>query len=602
MLRDENIIGTGQRHKHLVIATDASTSIIDTTQADCVSEFLRGENIHVTLFGLGFAEDRASQNISETEGVLRDLLDFVGGELRVIPRQGGLASERKERPLIRNVMPALNVYKGVFEVAPNMQMMVAAYPGVKVAKVPSLKRVAPGYGGGQVSENKYYQKEETKGEQVDRGEIRQAYLYGGEYVVVTEDQKRDIKSAHQLSMKVYCFVPQSQIKPHFLCSDTDVVVAHPEFLEPSSTAFSSLVTAMSEDRTAAMVRWVKRNNSRAEMYVLFPVVQSKTPNYSLHAIRYPWKEDTRCPKGFGALDDASVGDEAKEAASALIKALTMPPVEADLFAAESYPPNPTLQRFWDVVHSKALHPNDPPQTQEDYITGDLKQDPALWDKATRALKRMREACPLVDRAAQKDKRLAGGGVYNPGKLDGETGSADGAGSSKDAATDGGGGAMQVDAGADASQKKTQEKNVSEDVIQRFEKEWEDAKDSRSDTIGNMELSIRKLVDESEGDLLFDQAAQCTARLREKCAEATIDLQEAFNRVLDKLERDYGVLNDTRPFFKVLAAKGVSKISVSSAGAKSGADEENIPRKDSSGGKSMAAEDEDDPYADPDMFC
>mmetsp|Transcript_39611 Transcript_39611/g.99124 ORF Transcript_39611/g.99124 Transcript_39611/m.99124 type:complete len:627 (-) Transcript_39611:1506-3386(-) len=424
-------VGTGKMNKHIVFATDAKTAVIDVEQIPSVADFLNSSDIHLTLFGLGFSGDNETQDMGQTECLLRDLVEQVGGELRVVPKTGDLASMRRENPMIRSVAAACNVYKGKFEVAPKMEIRVVSFPGVKLAKVPPLKRLAPGTAGGEVREQRWYQLDDDKGQQVDEVQIRKAYMYGGEYVVVEDELKDKIKSVCPQSMKFHCYLPRKDIKPHYLCSEAVVVVADPAYPEPSGTAFSSMVSAMVDDDLVSLVRWVKKEKANPEMFVMYPVIDTKVPHYSLRAVRYAWKEDTRCPKAFPPLAADTVSDAAKEAASGLISALMLPSKGADLLAPEAYPANPTLQRFWDVVHHKALHPDDPTPAQGDHITECFRQDQSLWDKALPTLKRLREACPLEDVAAQKEKRQAGGSVIDPSKLESSTASASGAGSSKD---------------------------------------------------------------------------------------------------------------------------------------------------------------------------
>ena len=123
-----------------------------------------------------------------------------------------------------------------------------------------------------VSHGRSYHTADSR-EPVDEDEIQSAFAFGTDVVPVQESQRRAMKILGNKSLRVIAFVPRANVPRHHYMSTVDMVV--PDASSPASVrALSALARALHEEGCVALVRFIKRNDSRG----VNPILGCLTPH------------------------------------------------------------------------------------------------------------------------------------------------------------------------------------------------------------------------------------------------------------------------------------------------------------------------------------
>ncbi|KAJ8683329.1 hypothetical protein QAD02_019121 [Eretmocerus hayati] len=209
--------------------------------------------------------------------------------------------------------------------------------------------------------------------------IINGYKFGGKYVPFSEEDEAAMKFGNtQKSLKIYGFVPQSEVKLEYWAGFGSRIVVPQS--EVHSKAFYSLVKAMVDLEYAAVVRKVYQNNNLPKMGVLFP----KTDNdevWCLAHLEIPFSEEIRVIKKRTIKIQKNDAEQDKLASlDSYIDAMTIHDDEPSYLNLGNFP-NVKKQYHWNALANRALNPNGPLIEVSDYLKKYLSPPENLTIKA-----------------------------------------------------------------------------------------------------------------------------------------------------------------------------------------------------------------------------
>eukprot|EP00281_Chroomonas_sp_CCMP1168_P018512 CAMPEP_0206236148 /NCGR_PEP_ID=MMETSP0047_2-20121206/13549_1 /ASSEMBLY_ACC=CAM_ASM_000192 /TAXON_ID=195065 /ORGANISM="Chroomonas mesostigmatica_cf, Strain CCMP1168" /LENGTH=704 /DNA_ID=CAMNT_0053660441 /DNA_START=80 /DNA_END=2194 /DNA_ORIENTATION=- len=550
--------------KKIILVTDGKTPINGPEQLGDIIEGLKDNKVHVSLYGLGFTPAEVydqSDDVPETESVLRGFVEQCQGEVVPLTNSDQLASTLAVRSV-----KGVTTYRDYLHICGDLKIAVWSYASTKKSTTPTLKTTALG-SNTAVTTTKKFVLEDDETKEVPPEDKSKAYLYGKDYVPVNDVDLSAMKNKEEKNMKLFCFTERSAVQPHWLLGEAYILVPpggkDGGGFHPSSTALAGLVAACQQN--VAIVRWVQRANANAAMYVLFPVTSKTPPEYCFKAVKMPFKEELRPAADLHPLDQdwCRPSGEQRAAARALIEKLTLPPMSAGGGKAQAkskaavvddtgtatglyYDPtvhmNPVIQRFYEIVHHKALFDNDPiPPIREETVAC-LKRDRDLWEGAAAEIKRMEE---LFDIQVPAKEDTQEGPDSKRAKQD-----ADAVKEEEDSG-------KHVEPGMFGSQLKKEITTIKSE--EQFDKIWSDDNnlDAHDDAIEQMSKVIHKIVDGSAGDKQYHKALSCVKHMRMRCNGCMGDEPAQFNQALDELKTRYS--GEERPFWAYLRKERIEPI-------------------------------------------
>lgn len=189
----------------------------------------------------------------------------------------------------------------------------------------------------------------------------------------------------------------------------------------------------------AIARWVRRGEQQngPQMYCLFPVVSDTPPNYSFRCVQLAFKEMVRPTKAFAPISTAGLSEEQRRAMRELMYKMRLPDPPWGLPEARPngegrnvlggpsvmgrdmepgcFPPNPTHQRHWEIVHNKAVGGGGVPLA---WCAESLEAEHGMLEEAEEAMGRVRELFPMAiksERQSKRERGQYGGGEKEEGK-------------------------------------------------------------------------------------------------------------------------------------------------------------------------------------------
>jgi ATP-dependent DNA helicase 2 subunit 2 len=309
--------------KNIVFVTNG-TGDFDTDDIENIVNGIKDENINLTVLGVdfddqeyGFKEKDKSGSKAENEAKLSSLVEAVDGVFGTMQQ----AVEELGTPRLKTGRPIAS-YKGnltlgdatKYETA--FAIDVERYPKTMVAKPPSASRYAmtekpadsestltmsiTGDTAGQdlqtVRLARTYQVEnddEAGGNmEIEKDEMEKGYKYGRTVVPISRADEAITILETEPSMDIVGFIPADTVrikclsgcigsadtlfeyKRHLHMSSTNVIVAQ-KGNSKAAIALSSLIHALYELDSYALVRFVKRKNDAPVMMVLAPEIDAE---------------------------------------------------------------------------------------------------------------------------------------------------------------------------------------------------------------------------------------------------------------------------------------------------------------------------------------
>uniref|UniRef100_A0A131Z019 ATP-dependent DNA helicase II subunit 2 n=1 Tax=Rhipicephalus appendiculatus TaxID=34631 RepID=A0A131Z019_RHIAP len=436
------------------------------------------------------------------------------------------------------------------EIGPDISIPISSYIKVVEVKPKPWKQCVAKRPAVPVRCDTVYYRNDEKESEVEKDGTIPAYRYGSTLVPFTDENRAAMegsKAGSGRGLQVLGFTDEANIKRHYYMGDKTSYVVARKGDESAGAALSALIQALKKSKMVAIVRYAFSDKSAPRMGFLSPRIKERYE--CLVFIQLPYMEDLR-RFTFLPLDtnkDNIPTDTQLSLFDDLIAAMDLTAVDIDgepeeLFKS-SQTSNPYLQRLYQCIQHRAMHPKDPLPPTPQYIADAIKTPKAVSELAEPVLKKIAAAFPLEEVAPVKVPQDNGVGPSDQSK-DHVSNSDEPA--SKRARTD----VSMADLVATATTKV--------DVVNPVEdfKKLVSGKDhSYSEVCEQLEEVILKLFKDALGRAAHGKAVQCLRAYRESALEKSNP--NMFNTFLKKLKELYS--GDQDDVWNLLAKEAVPPI-------------------------------------------
>eukprot|EP01114_Cavostelium_apophysatum_P020328 TRINITY_DN6786_c0_g1_i1.p1 TRINITY_DN6786_c0_g1~~TRINITY_DN6786_c0_g1_i1.p1 ORF type:complete len:724 (+),score=198.04 TRINITY_DN6786_c0_g1_i1:75-2246(+) len=423
---DGLIVGMDMLNRHegkkferrIFLVTDAGSSI-NAEDLPTVVDHFNKMGSKLNIIGIDFKEendqneDRRSEVKKENEKVLRQVAEQVEGIVVPVHEAMQMMSYFRSKTVLQRTS-----FRGHLEVGTELKVPFWSFVKTMELKFPALNKIsavsqqsAQPRSMGVAIERTYSIVSEPDTE-VGPDDRVKGYRYGRTIVPFSKIDEESLKYETDACLKVIGFTSNKSIPRHHFMANTEMFVHDPR--DPySGPSLSALIHALAETDSVAIVRYVKRARSIPHLGFLWPHIKSDYECFFYNTL--PFAEDIR-QYTFASLAPERArkafvpSQDQKNAAEELIRSLDLMksaedeegnPMEA-LKPKHTY--NPALQRFYQCVQYRALHPQAPLPKIDPQIERYVRPDAELFYKASSALDSFRDSFPLQKSEAVKEKQ------------------------------------------------------------------------------------------------------------------------------------------------------------------------------------------------------
>ncbi|KJE95979.1 hypothetical protein CAOG_006357 [Capsaspora owczarzaki ATCC 30864] len=429
----------------------------------------------------------------------------------------------------------------------SINIPVYNYTRTAEAKVPTFKKLsavaqqAAEPGDMEVRRETSYFLQEDEETEVQKEDITRAYKYGKDFIPWSSVDESTMKLSSHKCLSVLGFTAASNIPRQLLMGGAVAVVPQPGDAV-ASKALSAFAQAMVLQKSVAIVRYVFRENANVRLGCLHPVISAE--HFYLLYNSLPFAEDMR-EYPFTTLHQKRYMPSAEQlkVVDGLIDKLdlTMAYHDQEGNAMDALHPklsfNPVLQRVYQCVKQRALHPDDDIPPLDPLIEKYVNPSQDIFARAQAELDRVRQAFPLqVIERKEKDEAVklwneADAPVLNVDPVDLLGGASHAAKKVKLENPDGNAGPVTLDS---LSSGQVMEVG-SIDPIKDFRTMVSSkTRDLVSTAVAQMKKRIIQLITESFGSNLFQKAFDCLKVLRIECVRS--DESAQFNDFMGLLKQ------------------------------------------------------------------
>ncbi|XP_026668946.1 X-ray repair cross-complementing protein 5-like [Ceratina calcarata] len=278
----------------------------------------------------------------------------------------------------------------------DVKIPIATYVKIMTGKLPNLQKTV---GDKKVSTQVYYFNRTR--ESFEKDEIVEGFKYGGTFIQIEKKLQMEMTyKSGEKSYRVHSFINRDKIDLDYLYVSGSHVVVPGSKEQTVIEQFYSLVKAMHNTNTVAVARRITTANSVPRMVALFPCMDVPDEPWCLIEIQLAFEEDRRViePRGIKS-NIKQLSDEQNEAVDNLVDSLTLPDIEDNCEVDGSQHflpgcvPNPSVQRFFHVLSSRALDPKKPLQAMDDYMN-EVMVMLSIKEKAHQSLKKISQVFRL----------------------------------------------------------------------------------------------------------------------------------------------------------------------------------------------------------------
>lgn len=200
---------------------------------------------------------------------------------------------------------------------------------------------------------------------VEKGEIKKAYKFGGEYVYFSPEEQKKLKDFGSPIVRIIGFKPRSMIPVWGSVKKSTFIYPSEEDYVGSTRVFTALWQKLLKDEKVAIAWCIVRSNANPMLAAIMPSrsqsdEESGTPFLpaGLWIYPLPFADDLREMKPTGQLAQSS--DELKTQMRTIVQQLQLPKA---MYNPTKYP-NPSLQWHYKILQALALE-EEVPETAED---------------------------------------------------------------------------------------------------------------------------------------------------------------------------------------------------------------------------------------------
>ncbi|PBC30259.1 X-ray repair cross-complementing protein 5-like isoform X1 [Apis cerana] len=356
----QNVIDNSLRKIILMSDFNEETNIISKFEAKLIANKLFEEKIELITISENLLHDKPLTSLNSSKKLLKDVHDQINGQHIIF--DDAIASLKFYEETPGKPFPFYYDLQ-LFD----KKIPIVSYVKIDIEKFPSWKKA------------KGNQKLQSKTEYLDgqrnsyaKDEIIKGYKYGGTFIPV--EKELEDKMSYKSGMKsytIYGFTDKNNIDlEHFYKSATHVILPSSNVTKP----FYSLVQAMHETNSVAIVRKVFRNNSTPRMVALFPCIDIPDEPWCLVEIELAFAEDRRLMESRPMKSIIKqLSNEQNKAVDDLINSLMLNDiqdsygVDGNQYFLPGCVPNPAIQHRWHILSYRAINPDKPLPAMENYL-------------------------------------------------------------------------------------------------------------------------------------------------------------------------------------------------------------------------------------------
>jgi ATP-dependent DNA helicase 2 subunit 2 len=390
--------------KRIFLVTDAGCSVNNDDLEIVIDQFEKMQ-ARLNVIGVNFAEDEdeegetKKEKSNETsnpalaikranEALIKTFAERVHGVVVPVAQAIEMMSYFRSRSILQR-----SNFRGELEISPHLAIPVWTFTKTMERKFPTLHKVsvvaqlAKSEGEMEVKQERSYHSILDPDTEVSIHERVKGYKYGKTLVPFSQVDEAVLKYEADKCLKLIGFTSVTNIPRQHFMGNVECVVPPPGDAQ-AGTALSALVRALAETGSAAIARYVKRNRGLPYLVCLLPYIK---PDLECLLLNYlPFAEDLR-QYPFAPLAPTSNTRKAfvpspqqLQAADALIQALDLTSVpdtqeegEAMEMLKPKYTYNPALQRLYQCVQERALHPSNELPALDPLISAYLRPEETL---------------------------------------------------------------------------------------------------------------------------------------------------------------------------------------------------------------------------------
>uniref|UniRef100_A0A1E1XC38 ATP-dependent DNA helicase II subunit 2 n=1 Tax=Amblyomma aureolatum TaxID=187763 RepID=A0A1E1XC38_9ACAR len=417
------------------------------------------------------------------------------------------------------------------EIGPDISIPISSYIKVVEVKTKPWKQFVAKRTAVPLRCDTVYYRNDEKETEVEKDSTVLAYRYGSTLVPFTDESRAAMdgnKGGSGRGLQVLGFTDEVNIKRHYYMGDKTSYIVARKGDDSAGAALSALIQALKKSKMVAIVRYAFSDKSAPRMGFLSPRIKEQYE--CLVFIQLPYMEDLR-RFTFLPLDtnkDNIPTDTQLSLFDDLIAAMDLTAVDIngepeELFKS-SQTSNPYLQRFYQCVQHRAMHPKDPLPPMPQHIADAIKTPKVVMDLAEPILQKIASQFPLEEVAPVSVPQDNGVGPDDLGK--GQVTNSDEP-ATKRARTD-----VSM---ADLVSTETTKVDVV-NPVEDFKKLVSSKEQSYSEVCRQLEEVIQKLFKDALGRAAHGKAVRCLRAYRESALEKTSP--DLFNTFLKKLKELY----------------------------------------------------------------
>lgn len=360
---------------------------------------------------------------------------------------------------------------------------------------------------------------------VPHEELSKGYQYGRTVVPFNDSDWNVIKLETKKQFSIVGFVPFSSYDPYLNMGETGIVVAQRQNDE-AELALSALIHALHELESYAVARYVQKDGTQPQMFLLKPNPGLDDPFECLYDVPLPFAEDVRTYQ-FPPLDKVLTvtghtltehrllpTDDLNKAMSDFVDAMDISNFGVDdegnpaEYAPIDETYNPVIHRLNQAIRSRAVHPDEPIGPPADILLRFSKPPPNLLAKAKSQIQALIDVADVKKVPAKaKGKRFKKDTVKPLSGLD-------------------------IDSLLGSSKRTSITK---ENAIPEFKQALATAADDVTveSAVKQMGEIIKKLIQESFADLNYERAAENLRVMREELIG--LEMPVLYNKFLTSLK-------------------------------------------------------------------
>ncbi|XP_002405506.4 X-ray repair cross-complementing protein 5 [Ixodes scapularis] len=553
-------LGSVKSTQHTCDFVDAVVVALDVLMDQTKNQKFAGRKV-VLLSNLGGAFDDSQQNViangmknsslSLTVVCPFDIENGVDDTAKLSPSQRKavgyvskiLKTVEGDAYTFSQAVPALTTYEkkrvrptpwnANLEIGPDLSIPISSYIKISEAKPKTWKQCVAQRPDVPVRCDATLYRNDEKETEVEKAETVAGYRYGTTLVPFSDEDRDSLECTRGgRGLQVLGFTDAANIKRHYYMGDKTSYVLARKGDESAEAAMSALIQALDKSKMVAIVRYAFSERSSPRMGFLSPRIKDEYE--CLVFVQLPYMEDLR-RFTFAPLDankDNIPTEEQLSVFDDLIAAMDLSEVEVngepqELFKS-SQTCNPYLQRFYQCVQHRALHPKDPLPEVAPHVADALKPPKAITELARPVLEKMASLFPLHEVVPEKRKQdntvtKNGGGTVTNASVSSDEPAA------KKSRAD----FSMADLVATATTK-VDVVNPVED----FKKLLADKDHRFDDVCSQLEGVILKLFDDTLGRAVYAKAVRCLRAYREASLEKSNPGK--FNDFMNKLKSLYSI--------------------------------------------------------------